>query len=337
MAEEGTITGTDERRENGVAVRIFAPATVGNLGCGFDVLGLALEAPGDTVEARRRDEPGVVIEAIEGDGGRLPRDPARNTAALGASAALRVAGVSPSTGLAISLRKGLPLAAGMGGSGASAVAGAVAADRLLGLGLDRRQLLRCASEAEYVGSGSTALDNVAPSLFGGICLALAPTGAEADPHPSPLPTVVELPVPPGVAVALAQPQLETDTRSARAALGDRIRLEDAVVQWGNLAGFVAALFRGDMELLRRTGVDRIAEPIRSAVVPGFRQVREAALGSGALAASLSGSGPAVFALASSRDAAEAAGRAMVDAFAEAGIEARLHLSSVGHQGAREVP
>lgn len=313
----------------GESIRVFAPATVGNLACGFDVLGLALEEPGDEVVARVGDEPGVFLSAVTGDGGRLPTDPRRNSAAVAARAVLEAAGGTHAS-VELQLLKGLPLAAGMGGSAASAVAGAVAADALLGTALPRETLLACALEGERTAAGEAHPDNAAPCLYGGIVLTLAS---------APL-TVVQLPVPDGAAVALLHPHIEVETAAARRDLGESVPLRAAVAQWGNTAGLVAGLYRADWALLGRTLVDLVAEPVRARRVPGFQRVKEAALESGAVGASLSGSGPSIFALCRSVEDARRVGVAMETAYRRGTSgEADLHVTAVGWAGARvvEVP
>lgn len=309
------------------SVRVFAPATVGNVACGFDVLGLALERPGDVVVVHPGDRPGVEIVEVTGDGGRLPRGADRNASGLAARAVLRVAGLEDSVGLRLELHKGLPLSSGLGGSAASSVAAAVAADAFLETGLDRERLLACAGEGESGGAGAAHLDNAAPCLYGGICLVLH--GGDHGSH-----RVVELPVPAGLSVAVVHPHLEVETAEARRLLGDTVRLSDAVLQWGNTAGLVAALYQGDLELLGRTLVDHVAEPRRAGLVPGFREARRAALEAGALGGSLSGSGPSVFALCADLATAARAGDAMAARFGELGIPCDIHISPVAPQGAR---
>ncbi len=315
----------------GDPVTVFAPATVGNVACGFDVLGLALEAPGDRVRAWTCPEPGLRIRSITGDGGQLPRQAHQNTAGLAALAVLDLARERGAQvpGVELDLIKGLPQAGGMGGSAASAVAGAVAVDSILGLRLPRSILLQCAGRGEAEGAGAAHLDNAAPALYGGICLVLPP----ADSGP---PTVVELPVPPGLHVALVNPALRIPTADARAALGDSVPMAAAISQWGNTAGFVAALFRGDMELLARTALDHVAEPVRAALIPGFQRIRAEALRAGALAASISGAGPSLFALCPDAPTAANAAQAMVHAFRGEGVEAEGHVSPVAHRGAHVV-
>jgi homoserine kinase len=305
--------------------KAFAPATVANVACGFDVLGLALEAPGDTVTAELVDESGITIAAIEGDDGRLSRDPDLNTAAVAAASLLRNHARLDSVGLRIEIDKGLPLASGMGSSAASAVAAAVAVNHLLQLELDHPEVLRAAVEAERVVAGSGHPDNSAACLYGGFVLVRS-----ADPL-----DVIRLPVPPGLSVALLRPHLELSTRDSRMLLGTSVRLEDAVRQWANLGGLVAGLYSEDLELVSRSLSDFVAEPIRSRHVPGFSAVKRAALEAGALGSSLSGSGPSIFALCRDRDAAASVATSMAAAFAEASdLEADVYVSAVSPRGAR---
>ncbi len=286
-------------------VRAFAPASVSNLGCGFDIFGMALERPGDEVVVRAAEGTGIVAVSVSGDGGRVPTDPARNAAALAVDGVLRRLGST--AGVAIEVHKGIPLASGLGGSAASAVAGAVAADALLGGELDRTALLECAMIGEQKGSGADHADNAAPSLVGGFALVLPG-------HP---PKMVQLPTPDDLVVAVAHPAMEVETRRARMILGDTIALSAGVQQWGNTAGMVAGLFRGDWELIARCMCDAVAEPKRAQLVPGFAEVKAGALQAGAVAAGLSGSGPSVLALCRGRTAATRVALAMAQAFRDA--------------------
>ena len=306
--------------------RAFAPGSIGNLACGFDVLGLALEGPGDEVVARRSQEPGARITSIQGDGGRLPLGTSVNTAGTAAQAVLDEIGAHD--GVELELKKGLPLAAGMGGSAASAVAAAVAVDHLMGNRLPREILLHCAMAGEAVASGEAHPDNVAPSLLGGLVLV---------PSWKPLRTI-ELEVPRELTAVHVHPHVEVETGRAREILGDQVPLTDAVAQWGNTAALVAGLFREDWEVIARSVEDRIAEPRRAKAVPGFFQVKEAALEAGALAASLSGSGPSLFALCRGEETARRVGERMVRVFREAAnLEADLIISAGRAPGARILP
>jgi homoserine kinase len=306
-------------------IAAYAPATVSNVACGFDVLGFALDEPGDVVMAAPSDTPGVAIVDIVGDGGSLSRDPRKNTA--GAAVAALLDHLQTTRGVALTIHKGLPLESGIGSSGASAVAAVVAANELLGRPVGTDVLLACAMAGEQAGCGAAHPDNVAPSLLGGFVLARTV-------HP---PDVVQLPVPDGLACALLHPHLSVHTGTARALLGDTLPLNDAVRQWANLGALVAALFTGDRALLSRSLVDVVAEPKRASLVPGFYDIKAAAVAAGALGCSLSGSGPSLFALAGSMAAAQEAGAAMQQAFARhSAVGSDLFVSLVGRGGARVV-
>ena len=308
--------------------KAFAPATVANVACGFDVLGLAIEAPSDIVTAELAADdtpgtPGKIALEVEGDA-RLPREPERNTASVAAKTFLDR--YAPDASVRLKLQKGLPLASGMGSSAASAVAAVVAVNDLLAVGATLDDLLTCALEGERVASGTAHADNAAACLYGGFVLVRGN---------APSLDVVRLPVPKGLSVALVRPHLELSTRDSRTLLGNEVHLQNAVTQWGNLGGLVAALFREDWDLMARSLVDVIAEPIRSSQVPGFADVRRAALETGALGCSLSGSGPAMFALCRNLETAEAVSQVMANAFADtADLETDVHVSPVSKQGAR---
>jgi homoserine kinase len=306
-------------------IAAYAPATVSNVACGFDVLGFALDSPGDVVMAEAAAMRGVAIADIEGDGGRLSRDPARNTAGAAAEALLTRLGAA--RGIRLTIHKGLPLASGVGSSGASAVAAVVAVNELLGRPAPLDLLLECAMAGEIAGCGAAHPDNVAPALYGGFVLART-----AQP-----PDIVRLPVPEGLSCAVLHPHLEVETGAARRLLGDTVPLRDAIRQWGNVGGLVAGLFLNDLPLVARALEDHVAEPKRAPLVPAFATVKQAAKAAGALGCSLSGSGPSIFALCASPDRAELAGEAMRTAFVTTtGIEADLWVSPVGRRGARIV-
>jgi len=303
--------------------RAFAPGSIGNLACGFDVLGLALEGPGDEVVARRVSEPGLRISGIFGDGGRLSSEISENTA----GAAVRALMVSQriDVGLDLQVHKGLPLAGGMGGSAASAVAAVFAVNELLGIGLNGDTLLEYALVGETEAAGAPSPDNAAPSLFGGLVLV---------PSWEPI-RAIELEVPRELMAVHVHPHMEVETEGARKVLGNRVLLPDAIAQWGNTAALVTGLFREDWDIIARSVVDRVAEPLRSPAVPGFQEVKLAALNAGALAASLSGSGPSLFALCRGRESAMRVGERMVTAFRQAaGLKADLIVSSGRAPGAR---
>ena len=304
-------------------VTAFAPATVANVGSGFDVLGFAVESPGDTVEAHRRAGGGVNLLQVTGDGGRLPRD-ASNTAVLAAGKLLERLGAP--FGVDLVLHKGMPLASGLGSSAASAAAALRAVNRLAGDPLAAEDLLPCALAAEQVAAGAGHADNAAPALLGGFVLIRSTAPLD----------LVRLPVPEGLAAALLSPDVEIPTEAARRILRKRIPLADAVSQWGNLAALVASLYAGDLALMGRSLDDLIAEPVRAVLIPGFAAVKEAALQAGAIGCSISGAGPAVFALAASVARAQEVAEAMRRAFAAAGLTAAAYVSEIGGAGPRVV-
>jgi homoserine kinase len=305
-------------------VTAFAPATVSNVACGFDVLGFALDEPGDEVTARFAPA-GVRIDDITGDAGRLPRDAARNTAGVAAQALLRTVGES--RGVALSIKKGLPLSSGLGGSAASAAAAVVAVDALLDARVPLETLIACAIEGEGLGSRSAHPDNIAPALCGGFVLVR---------HPDP-PDIVRLPVPTGLTVVVVHPDLEIETAKARALLGKEVPLADAIRQWANLGALVHGLHRGDFALISRALEDTIAEPRRAPLVPGFAAIKKAATDAGALGCGLSGSGPSLFALCRGTEIAAKVAAAMTSAVkAHIGGSPQTYVSSIASQGARVV-
>ena len=304
------------------SVTAFAPATVSNVACGFDVLGFALDTPGDEVTARLTG-PGVRIDDILGDGGRLPRDAAKNTAGIAVLALLTTLGER--RGVALTISKGLPLSSGLGGSAASAAAAVVAVDAILGSRVSIETLITCALEGERLGAGSAHADNIAPALYGGLVLVRCPSP----------PDVVRLPVPAGLTAVVVHPHLEIETARARALIGDTVRLADAVRQWANLGALVDGLHRGDFSLISRSLEDFIAEPRRASLVPGLAAIKRAALDAGALGCSLSGSGPAIFALCANPEAARRVADAMTVAVrAEIGGDVQTYVSPIASQGAR---
>ena len=304
-------------------VAAFAPATVANVGSGFDVLGFAVDQPGDTVEARRRAGGGVTLLEVTGDGGRLPRD-GSNTAVVAARTLLEKLGEP--FGVDLVLRKGMPLASGLGSSAASAAAALLAVNRLAADPLAAEELLPCALAAERVAAGAGHADNVAPALLGGFVLIRSTAPLD----------LVRLPVPDGLAVALLSPDVEIPTEAARRILRKRIPLADAVSQWGNLAALVASLYAGDLALMGRSLHDLVAEPVRAVLIPGFAAVKQAALRAGAIGCSISGAGPAVFALAASLASAKEVAEAMRTAFADAGLIAAAYVSEISRAGPRIV-
>lgn len=301
----------------------FAPATVANVAVGFDLLGFAIAGIGDQATVHRTAQAGQVeIEAIEGNS-QLPRDPAANTATAGLLELLKDQRCS--FGFRVKIKKGIPLGSGMGGSAASAVAAAVAANTLLQKPLGEAALLKYILIGEAVASGSKHGDNVAPSLLGGLVMVNS-----VDP-----PRVTPLPIPKDLWSAVVHPPLTVHTRAAREILKKDVPLKDHLAQAAKLGGFLAGCFRQDTELLGRSLEDLVIEPQRAALIQGFAAVKAAALSAGALGCSISGAGPAVFALCSGRERAEAAGAAMVEAFSRAGVAgAKAYTCELPAPGAR---
>ncbi|MGH7499869.1 MAG: homoserine kinase [Gemmatimonadales bacterium] len=308
------------------AVTAFAPGGVGNVGPGLDILGLAVSGLGDEVRAEWSDRPGITI--LDPGHPDLPSEAHRHTAGLAARAVNTAVGgeaIRGGRGIALTVRKGLPLCGGQGGSAASAVAGAVAVNALLGAPLDRHALLDACLVAEETVAGRH-LDNIAPSLLGGIVLIRSM-------HPL---DIVRLPVPEELVVVLVRPDQEMRTSEARAVLPAEVTRATALHQAAQVGALVAALAAGDYALLGRAIDDRIAEPARARLLPGFVEVKAAALGAGALGSSISGSGPTTFALARGELDGKRIGAVMVAAYAALGIRSEARMGRVDREGARLV-
>jgi homoserine kinase len=302
------------------AVTAYAPGSASNLGPGFDCLGLAFTGKGDRVTARRMSRQGVRVASCSD--ARISLDAEKNTAAIAAQAVLLRA--SPSIGLELSIEKGLPLAGGMGGSAASAVAGALAADALLGAKLEQTDLLACALRAEEAVAGRH-LDNVAPALYGGAVLIVG-----VDP-----PRLTAIRVHESIGLVFVTPAYGVETATARAALPEAMTRADAIAQAAHLGRLVLGLRRGSPELLNSCMEDRIAEPARMLLYPGFKDARAAALDAGAHGACISGAGPTALALCHTARTQQVAD-AMVAAYARSRYAASVHVAGVDSQGARVV-
>lgn len=306
-------------------ITAFAPASIGNVAVGFDMLGLALAGVGDRVSARRVDQPGIAIAEVRGLDGEphpyLSTDPAHNTASIAAQALWQACGADG--GIELAVHKGVPLQSGMGSSAASAVAAVVAVNALLEKPQPASELLPYALEGEKYASGGLHADNVAPSLLGGLILCPAVL----------LPEIVSIPAPAGLSVVLVHPNLQINTAQARRGLARGYSLEQWLSQQGYLAGFIAACLSNDLVLLAKTLKDVVIEPQRSAAVPCFEAVREAAEKGGALGFSLSGSGPSMFALCEDAKARNLA-VAMEQACRTHGIGCQSWVSPMEAPGAR---
>lgn len=307
------------------AVKAFAPASIGNVAVGFDMLGLALEGAGDRVIARRKDEPGISVSEVLGlDGAPHPylsTDPEHNTASIAAKALWNDYG--DDHGVELQIHKGVPLQSGMGSSAASAVAAAYAVNQLLGTPLPTQSLLPYALAGEQYASGGLHADNVAPSLLGGMIFC----------PPQLLPETVRLPIPDGVSAVLIHPELQVNTAQARRKLAKAYTMDQWLEQQAYFGGFVAACAASDLDLIRKTLKDVIIEPQRASAVSCFSAVKEAAERGGALGCSLSGSGPSIFALCEHGKASNLA-TAMEQACRSLGIDCQSWVSPMDAQGAR---
>ncbi len=304
-------------------IKAFAPATVANVACGFDIFGFAVDEPGDVVELYRRDEPGIVITEITGDEGRLPRDPGRNAVTV---VMLKMLEQLENTefGCEVRLHKNMPLGSGMGSSAASAAAGVFALNEMLGNPFTRQQLLPFAIEGERIACGSAHADNVGPALMGGFVVIRSYKPLD----------IFQIPVPRDLYCTLAHPDIEVNTKDARFILRNEVSLKNAISQMGNVAGLIAGLMQEDYSLISRSMVDVIIEPVRAILIPEFNEVKHAALAQGALGCSISGAGPSMFTLSQGRETAERVGKAMQETFALAGIDSNIHVSAINQDGPR---
>ncbi len=302
-------------------VMAFAPASIGNVAVGFDILGHSFAGPGDRATVTRTDSGTVRITAIRG--AELPMSAPENTAGRALLTLLK--SVPPGIGFDVELDKGIALGSGMGGSAASAVAAVVAANALLDEPVSDQVLYQCAMSGEAAATGTAHGDNVGPMLLGGLVIAPA-QGAP-----------VKVPTPDWLHVALVHPHFVLETRKARAALEGTYALHDFVMQSEGLALVLAGCFTNDISLLRRGLRDVLVEPRRASLIPGFATVKQAAIHAGALGASISGAGPSVFGWFDSKAAAEGAALAMSTAFEEVGLKSDRFVSGVNGPRAEVLP
>jgi len=302
--------------------RAFSPASVGNVGVGFDILGHTVAGPGDTATVRRIAEPSVRIAAIRGGVDGLPMQAPANTAGAALIAMRETLGLA--WGFEIELDKGIALGSGLGGSAASCVAALVAANALLDAPLAREALYPFAMIGEAVASGGLHGDNVGPMLVGGLVLATADR-------------LVPIAVPAHWHCAVVRPHFALETRVARAALAAPFALHEFVTQSAALSQVLLGCERGDAALVRAGLEDHLVEPRRARLIPGFAAVKQAALAAGAMGASISGAGPSVFAWFEDRASAVTAAAAMVAAFAQAGLGSDPHVSPVSGPRAQLLP
>lgn len=299
-------------------LRVFAPATIANLSCGFDVLGLALEGVGDVMHLKRTDSPGVRILAVHGMD--LPLEATQNVAGVAALALLEASGFSG--GVEMVIEKRIKPGSGIGSSAASAAGAAWGLNALLGYPFENPDLVRFAMEGEHLASGTAHADNVAPAIYGGITLVRS-----TDPL-----DIARVHCPGELHACVLHPQVELKTSDARKILKTSIPMAKGIRQWGNVGGLVTGLFTEDYALISRSLEDCIIEPVRSLLIPGFDTMKQAALEAGALGFGISGSGPSVYALCRGNASARQVGNALKESYAPFDIPFELHLSPVGQRG-----
>ena len=303
------------------SIKVFAPATVANVVCGYDILGFAVNEPGDEVVMRMSDTPGIRITKITGDDGRLPLDPEKNTVSVSVKHYLEAIGQS-GLGIEIELHKKMPIGSGLGSSSASTVAGLFAANKLLNNALTDEELLPFAMKGEEMACGHGHADNVAPSLLGGFVLVRSYTPLD----------VIRLPFPKNLYCAIIFPDVNVPTRDARQLIRSKVLLKDAVTQWGNIAGLVSGLFMNDLPLIGRSMQDILVEPVRSILIPDFYKLREIAMENGALSFGISGSGPSVFSFADNEQSAVKITKVLADHLAGLNIATKTYVSAINAQG-----
>jgi homoserine kinase len=301
-------------------IKIYSPATVSNIGCGFDTMGFALDEYCEEIILRTSANLGVRVVKITGDHGEIPYDNNQNTATKALLAFIEKHPIE--FGLEIEIHKKMGLGSGLGSSAASAVSSVFGLNYLLGNPFDNNQLLLFALEGEKIASKATHADNVAPCLFGGFVLISSY---------EPL-NIIKLPVPNDLYCAIIHPQIEIKTSEARALLGDTIKLKDAVTQWGNVGGLVAGLYKSDYELIGKSIKDKVAEPLRSKLIPGYESIKESAYNAGAIGCNISGSGPALFALTVTKEKAQKVAEAMKNACDKINVENKIYVSSINQNG-----
>lgn len=303
-------------------VKVYAPATIANLVCGFDILGLAIESPQDEMYVSLTDQPGITIEHL--DHYNLPTQPEKNVA--GAALLAMLEEYDQPVGFEVSINKLIKPGSGLGSSAASSVGAVVGANHLLGNPFSKDDLVRFAMFGEKVASGVKHADNIAPGIFGGVTLirSIFPLDIVAVPAPQLFITVVH-------------PQIEVKTADARQILRKEVLLKNAIKQWGNIAGLMAGLMKGDYDLIGRSLEDVIIEPVRSILIPGFDEIKQKSKEIGALGGGISGSGPSIFMLSKGLATANAVEELMKSVYEGLGIEYKTYVTNLNHQGATVEP
>ena len=304
-------------------IKIFCPATIANVSCGFDVLGLALDAVGDTMIVRKSAEKGIRITKIIGQ--ELPLETKKNVAGVAGLAFLEKSGFDEG-GFEIEIDKRIKPGSGIGSSAASSAGAVWGMNELLGRPFSKLELVQFAMQGEQLASSVAHADNVAPALFGGFTLVRS-----YDPL-----DIVPIPTPDELFATVIHPQIEIKTSDSRKILKTNISLEKGIQQWGNVGGLIAGLFQSDYDLIGRSLEDHIIEPIRSILIPGFDQIKSGAIDSGALGCGISGSGPSIFALSKGEDVAKIVAQSMNKIYNDVGIPFDIHISKINTQGVKKI-
>ena len=302
-------------------VTVQCPATVANLVCGFDILGMALNKPYDLMEVRLLNEPGIIITSK--DGFPLPADPAHNTA--GAPLIAMLEELDQPIGFEVIINKQIKPGSGVGSSAASAAGSVVAANHLLGNRFSKEDLVRFALFGEKVASGVKHADNVAPCIYGGITLIRSIFPLD----------IISIPAP-DLHVTVVHPQIEVRTSDARQILRKQVLLKDAIRQWGNIAGLVAGFMKQDYDLIGRSLEDVIIEPVRSMLIPGFDEVKEKCKTAGALGGGISGSGPSIFMLSKDLATATTLEKIMNEVYTRIGLDHHTYVTTINNEGVKVV-
>ncbi|TBW26427.1 homoserine kinase [Gramella sp. KN1008] len=301
-------------------IKVFAPATVANLSCGFDVLGCCLDSVGDEMSVRKNDLNEVRITRITGQD--LPVDSDKNVASVAVKALL--ADLESDQGFDIEINKKIKPGSGIGSSAASSAGAVFAANKLLGEPYQAKDLIPFAMQGELIASGNEHADNVAPALLGGFSLVRSYCPLE----------VLSLPVPSQLRMVVLHPLIEIKTKDSRSIIKQNVSLKSAINQWGNLGALVSALYTEDYDLLGRSLEDDIVEPVRSILIPYFQELDELSVANGALGFGISGSGPSVYALCRGDENAERVKQAIKEFYEKKGIEFDLHLSAINKEGVK---
>ena len=299
-------------------IKIFCPATIANLSCGFDVLGLCLETAGDEMIIRKSNVKGIRITKIVG--ADLPLETEKNVAGVSALAMLEA--VETEFGFEIEIYKNIKAGSGIGSSAASSAGAVFGINELLGRPFTRKELVLFAMQGEKLASGNAHADNVAPALLGGFTLVRSSNPLD----------IIKIESPSELYATVVHPQIELKTSDARSVLKQTVSLKSAITQWGNVGGLIAGLYTKDYDLIGRSLHDEIVEPLRSVLIPGFDLIKQTALENGALGSGISGSGPSIFALSKGKESADKIAKAMSTVYDDMNLPYEIHVSKVNDEG-----